>query len=127
VGTVDRGVHTDRPLDLPDRVVLGLGVGQQPIPGAVLLPAAEPLIAGLPGPVAFGHITPGRAGPQPPQDPVDRAPVIGPLPTRTPVGWQQRLDHRPRLIGQLTTSDHEPPSPAAHRTSKGYPDSSDTS
>jgi hypothetical protein len=126
VGTVDGGVHADGPLDLPDRVGLGLGVGQQPVPGAVLLPAAEALVAGLPGPVAFGQVPPGCAGPQSPQDAVDGAAVIGPLPTRPAVGRQQWFNRRPRLVGQLTTSDHEPPSLAVHRTSEGYPDSSDT-
>src|SRR5215213_6743941 len=109
MGTVDRGVHADGPLNLADRVGLGLRVRQQPVPGAVLLPAAKPLVAGLPGPIALGQVTPGCTGAQPPQDPVDRAAMVSPLPTRAPVWWQQRCDHRPGLIRQLTTSVHEPP------------------
>jgi hypothetical protein len=62
MGTVDRGVHADGPLDLADRVGLGLRVRQQPVPGAVLLPAAKPLVAGLPGPIALGQVTPGCTG-----------------------------------------------------------------
>ena len=54
VGTHAAGVDADDPFQLANRIGLGLGVGQQPLPGAIGLPAAEPLIAGLPGTVALG-------------------------------------------------------------------------
>jgi hypothetical protein len=55
VGADDAGVHADDPLDLADGVVLGLGVGQQPVPGPVTLPPSEPVVAGLPGTVRSGR------------------------------------------------------------------------
>ena len=62
VGPDDRGIHDHLPVDRPDRVGLGLGMGQQSPPGAIGLPAPEPLIAGLPGPIALGQVPPGHPG-----------------------------------------------------------------
>jgi hypothetical protein len=78
----DGGIDHDLPVDLPHGVRLGLRVGQQPLPGAVGLPAAEPLLAGLPGAVALRQIPPRRPGGQLPQDPVDHPAMVGPLATR---------------------------------------------
>ena len=44
VGAHDGGIDDHFPVDLTDRVGPGLGMGEQPLPGAVSLPAAEPLI-----------------------------------------------------------------------------------
>jgi hypothetical protein len=41
VGPDHGGVHDHLPVDLPDRIGLGLGVGEQALPGAIGLPAAE--------------------------------------------------------------------------------------
>jgi hypothetical protein len=54
VGTDDGGIHDHLPVDLPNRIGAGLGMGEEALPGAIVLPAAEPLIAGLPRPVALG-------------------------------------------------------------------------
>jgi hypothetical protein len=70
VSTDDGGVHHDLPVDLPDRIRAGPGMSQQPLPGPVSLPAAEPLIAGLPGSMALGQVPPGHPSGQLPQDPV---------------------------------------------------------
>jgi hypothetical protein len=58
VSAHDRGID-DLPVDLADGIRAGLGVGQQSLPDAVSLPAAEPLRAGLPGTVALGQVSPG--------------------------------------------------------------------
>jgi hypothetical protein len=63
----DGGIHHDVPVDLADGVRAGLGMGEQSLPGAVDLPAAKPLIAGLPGPIALGQVPPGHPGDQLPQ------------------------------------------------------------
>jgi len=50
VGPHDGGIDHHLPVDLPDRIGPGLGMGQQSLPASIGLPAPEPLIAGLPGP-----------------------------------------------------------------------------
>jgi hypothetical protein len=52
-------VHHDFPVDLADGVRAGLGMGEQSLPGALGLPAAEALIAGPPRPIALGQVPPG--------------------------------------------------------------------
>jgi hypothetical protein len=101
VGADDRGIHHHLPVDLTDRIGLELGVGQQPLPSPVGLPAAEPLIAGLPGAIALGQVSPGHPCGQLPQDPVHHLAMVGPLPAGAAVGRQQRGDLRPGLIGEL--------------------------
>jgi hypothetical protein len=59
VGPHQGGVRHHLPVDLPNRVRAGLGMGQQPLPGVVVLPAAEPFRAGLPGTIAFRQVPPG--------------------------------------------------------------------
>jgi hypothetical protein len=86
VGPHDGGIHHHLPVDLPDRIRLGLGVGQQSLPGPVGLPATEPLIAGLPGPIALGQVPPGHPGSQLPQNSVQDLTMVGPLATRAAVG-----------------------------------------
>ena len=94
------------PLQLADRIRLGLGVGQQPVPGAVASPAHEPVIAGLPRAVALGQVPPGRAGAQLPQDAVDHRAVVAPTAAAAAVAWQQRRQLRPRRIGELSAANH---------------------
>ena len=108
VGADVAGVDADGPLHRADRVVFDLHFPQQPLPGAVGCPLAQPLVSGLPRPVALGQIPPRHAGTGLPQNRVDHLPVIAPPPTALPHRWQQRLDPRPRRIGQPTASHHEP-------------------
>jgi hypothetical protein len=68
------------------------------------------------GPIPLGNVPPRRTGPQPPQDPVHRLPMITPPPA-PPIGVrQQRLDLRPGRIGRLTMSHH-----IGHRTGSTPP------
>src|SRR5919112_69485 len=106
VGPHDGGVDHDVPVDLPDGIRAGLGMGQQALPGPISLPAAEPLIAGLPGPIALGQIPPRHPGGQLPQDSVDHLAMVGPLATRATVGWQQWGDLSPGLVSELVAADH---------------------
>jgi hypothetical protein len=77
VGPHVAGVHADRPLHVPDQVVLDDHV-EDAFPGAVGGPGPQPLVRGLPRPVAVGQ--PRRPGAQFPQDRVDHLPVIAPIP-----------------------------------------------
>ena len=102
----DSAVHVDQPLDLADCVALGLGVGQQAVPGAVPAPANEPVVAGLPGRVPRGQITPGRSSAQLPQDAVHHLAVVSPPAAASPVLRQQRRDPRLCLVGEIAPLDH---------------------
>src|SRR5215207_686659 len=95
-----------KPLDLADRVALGLGIGQQPIPGPVPAPAGEAVVAGLPGSVALGQIAPRSPRTQLPQDAVHHLAVVAPPAAASSVFWQQRCDPGPSLVGELTLLEH---------------------
>src|SRR3954453_17419579 len=100
------GVDREGPLHRADRVVLDDHLGQDPIPGAIGGPPAQPLMGGLPRPLPFGRVGPRNAGLGLPQDRVDHLPVIAPPPTPTTGRGQQRLDPRPRGIGEFMSADH---------------------
>jgi hypothetical protein len=101
VGTDAGGVDDDDPLQVAERVRLGLRVGQQLILGAVLAPADQPVVAGLPRAVPLRQVAPRRPGPELPQDPVQDGAVIPPAPAALAVAWQQRRKLRPCLAGHL--------------------------
>jgi hypothetical protein len=77
-------------------------VVEDPFPGAVQRPAAEPVVHRLPLPVAGGHVRPGSTGPFPPQNPVDSLPMVRPPATTTTRLGQQRLNPRLRPVRHLT-------------------------
>jgi hypothetical protein len=62
----DRGIHAHDPVD-GLAVVVDLRRGQNPVPGPVRGPPAQPFMAGLPRPVAFRQVTPRRTDTQFPQ------------------------------------------------------------
>ena len=95
------GVDAEGPLHGPDRVVLDDHLGQDPVPGAVGGPLAQPLVRGLPRPVALGQIPPRCTGAGLPEDCVDHLPVITPPPAPTTGRRQQRLDPGPCRVGDL--------------------------
>lgn len=107
VGPHHRRVHADRPLHRP-AVVVGLRHGQDPIPGAISSPPPQPLMTGLLRPIPFRQVPPRCPGPQLPQDPVDHLAVLPPPARPHPRLRQQRRDHRPRLVRQLTATHHQP-------------------
>jgi hypothetical protein len=66
-----------RRVDHLDVAVVSLGNRvQKPVPNARLAPAVEAVHAGRVRAVAGGDVSPGRARAQPPEDPVQHAPVI---------------------------------------------------
>ena len=66
---------------------------EQPAPGAVLGPAIEPLVDGLPGPISRpGQVAPRGAGAEDPEDAVDDRAMGLPRATRPVVGRQQGPD-----------------------------------
>ena len=67
-------------------------------PGAVLPPAIEAIVDGLPGPVALRDVAPGGAGVQDPEDAVDEGVMILPgMPAAAVMGrmGQERIDPPP--------------------------------
>lgn len=98
----DGGVDRDVPVNLPDRVGLGLDLLEQTLPRPVGRPHPVPFVDGLPWPEPFGQVTPLHAGPYPVQNPVDHLPVIPP-PATTPVAdRQERPQPCPLGITQIT-------------------------
>src|SRR6185369_3390272 len=105
VGTDDGGI--DAPQVAGDQALL-IQFEQQGVedlgPGAVLAPAVEAVVDGLPGPVAFGGVGPGGAGMQVPEDAVDQGPVVLPgmagLAVVVAVG-EEGLDLLPLGVGEV--------------------------
>lgn len=108
MGPADCGVDVDVPGDQTLGVGPSLQGGEDPLPGAVPLPAAEQVIHPPPGPVPLWDIPPWRPSPGPPPYAVDQLP---PGPCRRPARLlalrQQRFQHRPLRIRQISTC-HEP-------------------
>jgi len=79
VGTDDGGI--DAPQVAVDEALL-VQPEQESIedlgPGAILAPAVEAVVDGLPRPVPFRGVRPGRAGVEMPQDAIDQEPMIFP-------------------------------------------------
>lgn len=59
-------IHADGPFKLTSHIRPDLQLREKNLPGAIAAPADKAIVAGLPGTVAFGHVAPGRAGPQSP-------------------------------------------------------------
>lgn len=111
-----RAVNRDhRPDDLAHRVRFALEGLEDPLPNALAAPAEQSVVAGLPLPIPFGHVPPGGAGAQHPEDALHHPPVIG-------VGAagarllrrQQRFELCPLLVGQFPLAHaaripHRPP------------------
>src|SRR5215207_6471195 len=99
MGSGDRGVDRDDPLQVRDRVGVTLQLEQHPIPGAVLGPPVETPPDRLPGREIAGQVPPRRPGPEPPADRLDHRTMLTPPPTPS---WstvrEQRLDPIPHLI-----------------------------
>ncbi len=103
MGAADRGVDAQVPDDRAFRVGQGLKPGEDPLPGAVALPPAEQVIDPAPGPVLGGDVPPRNSGPDPESYAVDQPP---PRPDRRPPRLrpprQQRLQHRPLLVREIS-------------------------
>lgn len=80
-----------------------------PIPYARFGPATEAIVAGGVGAIAFRQIAPRRARSQHPENAIQHSPVIHPC---NPTGLvrQQRGNHPPLKLGQMTTAHTRPPS-----------------
>ena len=110
VRAVDRGVDTDRPVDLPDLV----GVREQRRSGSashVPSPAepAVPLPRGLPRPELLRQVPPRDPRPEPVHDRLnDRSMITEPVAPLTIRRRHQRRDQRPMGIGQHSGTRHAP-------------------
>lgn len=101
VGADRGGVDVDVPVDLSRGVGDGLDTLQQSLPGAVGRPQHVPTMDGLPRAEAFRQLAPLTPGAEPVNDPVDHLPVITPPTTPVVACRQQRLQHRPLVIGEI--------------------------
>lgn len=107
MSAVDGGVHAHHPVDQPGRISPGNQCLVHPIPGPVTRETAVPLPPRLSRPELLGKITPGDPAPVPIDHALRDLPVV---PHRPPsprsLRRQQRLDHRPLLIGQQLLPRH---------------------
>lgn len=91
------------PGDQPARVGAGLQLSEDPRPGAVALPAPEQAVRGLPRPVPLRYVPPRRTRPGPPPDRVHLVPPCERGRSAALArGRQQRLQHRPLTLGQIS-------------------------
>ena len=73
----DGAIHImDIPVQVPCGVGLLLDGGTEARPDACLAPAVEAAGNGLPGAIPFGHIAPGSAGADDPEDAIEEASVV---------------------------------------------------
>jgi hypothetical protein len=66
----------------------------------------QPLVGGLPRPVALGQVAPRGAGTQLPQGRIDRLAVVPPPAPDAGHGREQGLDPGPGIVGQLSAPHH---------------------
>jgi hypothetical protein len=81
-------------------------------PGAVLAPAVEAVVDGLPGAVAARDVASGGAGVQPPEDPIEETAVGLPRASRAPVVAGVRevaADALPLPVLEFITASHGRP------------------
>src|SRR5262245_36284693 len=82
-------------------------------PGAILAPAVEAVVNGLPGAVPFGGIWPGGAGVEMPQDAVDQRAVVLPRVAGATVVVairDERFNPAPLIVGKIKAVHGWPPS-----------------
>jgi hypothetical protein len=107
VGPDHRGVNVGVPVQLPSTLGLGAQGGLDPSPGPVGLPAREPFVDRLPGPLPLGQIPPGHPATHPNQAAVEDLTVVPPTPTPPRRHrWQQRRQPLPFFVGDLEAPVH---------------------
>jgi len=108
MGAAHRGVDAQVPRDRAFRVGQGLEPGEDAVPGAVPLPPAEQVVDPAPRSVLDRHVPPRNTGTNSEPYAVDQLP---PRPDRRPprpgTPRQQRLQHRPLLVREISPP-HEP-------------------
>lgn len=92
---------------------LRLERAHQAQPGDVLPPAHEPVIDGLPGPMARGQIASGSPGVQPPENAVENGAVVLPGPAPA-LARQQGLERPPLPLIQLVAHHAGSPPPGGN-------------
>jgi hypothetical protein len=101
----DGGIDVHLPVDQPGRIRSGLQGRDEHGPHPSPLPTAKQPINRLPWPVPRRQIPPRRTRADPPANPIDQLPPRPHHRTATPGHLrQQRLQHSPLLIGQISTT-----------------------
>src|SRR5215208_1657990 len=99
-GAVD---EVDGPVQVAVGIGLGLQVGEDAVPDALLAPAVVAAGDGAALAVAPRQVVPGRTGAQDPEDAVDDPPMVDARFARLGLlRWEQRLESRPLLVGQVS-------------------------
>ena len=100
-----RAIHVMHfPVQAPSAIRLLLDGGEEPLPDPGLPPALAAAGDGLPRPIPRREIAPGSARPQDPEHPVDNPPmIVRGAPGPRALGWQQRGQPCPLLVGQITS------------------------
>ena len=99
---------------------LGTDHREHPHVGPLVRPEPMPLPDRLPRTEMIRQVTPRRPGPEAPDDPFQRQPVIVPGPPLMPTGRQQRLHQRPQLIRDLARTQQPPASRTNPRSFSGH-------
>lgn len=100
MGSVDRGIDAEVPLDFPSGVGQGDEMGVDPVPGSV---SAEPLVTipdRLPRTELGGQVTPRDPGAEPIDDPLQDLSVIPEWPMTPMPDRHQWLDLNPLSIAE---------------------------
>src|SRR5581483_8224186 len=97
--------EVDGPIEPPRGIGPGLDGGEHAVPDAREPPAAEAAVQRGPGAVPLGHVAPGHAGGQLPDNPVEDLAMVlvGPAGPR-PLGRQQRRELGPLSVGKFMAS-----------------------
>ena len=110
--TIDRGIDTDRPVDLARRVRVGEDLRVDQIPGAIPTEPAMTLPRRLPRPELSRQITPRGTRPIPPHNPLEHPTVLLKRPPALPRSdGHQRLNSSPSRIRESTSARHIPTLP----------------
>lgn len=110
--TIDRGIDTDRPVDLARSVRVGEDLRVDQIPGAIPTEPAMTLPRRLPRPELSRQITPRGTRPIPPHNPLEHPTVLLKRPPALPRSdGHQRLNSSPSRIRESTSARHIPTLP----------------
>lgn len=100
VGTVDRGVHAEVPLDLASGVGQRDQMGVNPVPGPISAESLVPFPDRLPRTELARQVTPSDPGTEPIDDPLQHLTMVSEGPMTPMSDWHQGLDLGPLSIAE---------------------------
>jgi hypothetical protein len=105
VDTDDTAIDkVEGPVELPGGIGAGVEGGQDAVPDASALPAAEAAVDGLPGAIVGGEIPPGGTGGQAPEEGVEDAAMVKVGAPSSRFGrWKQGRQLLPLVVSESMT------------------------